>query len=175
VLKEEFMKNKIYFAKTKPDAIIPSKRKEDAGYDIYPCFEDNEIIIPIGGIKIIPTGIASAFSSDYVLIVKERGSTGSKCMSVRMGVIDSGYRNEILIGINNTGCNPIIIAKDIEKTKNKISDILKDNIIYYPYDKAIAQLLLLPIPKVKVEEIPYEDLLKIKSERGLGNFGSSGK
>ncbi len=169
------MKNKIYFAKTKPDAIIPSKRKEDAGYDIYPCFEDNEIIIPIGGIKIIPTGIASAFSSDYVLIVKERGSTGSKCMSVRMGVIDSGYRNEILIGINNTGCNPIIIAKDIEKTKNKISDILKDNIIYYPYDKAIAQLLLLPIPKVKVEEIPYEDLLKIKSERGLGNFGSSGK
>lgn len=169
------MKNKIYFAKTKPDAIIPSKRKEDAGYDIYPCFEDNEIIIPIGGIKIIPTGIASAFSSDYVLIVKERGSTGSKCMSVRMGVIDSGYRNEILIGINNTGCNHIIIAKDVEKTKNKISDILKDNIIYYPYDKAIAQLLLLPIPKVKVEEIPYEDLLKIKSERGLGNFGSSGK
>ncbi len=169
------MKNKIYFAKTKPDAIIPSKRKEDAGYDIYPCFEDNEIIIPIGGIKIIPTGIASAFSSDYVLIVKERGSTGSKCMSVRMGVIDSGYRNEILIGINNTGCNPIIIAKDIEKTKNLILPQDEFSYIIYPYQKAIAQLVLLPVPKVKAEEIPYNDLLKIESERRLGRLGSTNK
>lgn len=169
------MKNKIYFAKTKPDAIIPNKREEDAGFDIYACFDEDEIYIDLGEIKLIPTGIASAFSNDHVLIVKERGSSGSKCMSVRMGVIDSGYRNEILVGINNTGNNAIVITKDVEKTKNKISDILKDNIIYYPYDKAIAQLLLLPIPKVKVEEIPYEDLLKIKSERGLGNFGSSGK
>ena len=34
---------KIYFAKTKLDAIVPSKRKEDAGYDFYACFEDDYI------------------------------------------------------------------------------------------------------------------------------------
>ena len=31
----------IYFAKVKPEAKIPSKRDEDAGYDIYACFEED--------------------------------------------------------------------------------------------------------------------------------------
>ena len=34
---------------------------------------------------LVPTGIASAFSSDYVAIIKERGSTGSKGIGQRCG------------------------------------------------------------------------------------------
>src|SRR5690606_33646017 len=33
----------VYFAKVKPHAIIPSKRDEDAGYDIYACVDGVEI------------------------------------------------------------------------------------------------------------------------------------
>ena len=35
----------VKFAKIKPNAIIPTKRLEDAGYDIYPCFDEDYIII----------------------------------------------------------------------------------------------------------------------------------
>ena len=40
-------KDEILFAKVDKHAIIPSKRDEDAGYDIYPCFEDDyRVIMP---------------------------------------------------------------------------------------------------------------------------------
>ena len=35
----------IKFAKVKPEAIIPSKRVEDAGFDIYACFEEEYMVI----------------------------------------------------------------------------------------------------------------------------------
>lgn len=192
--------NKLYFAKTKPNAIIPSKREEDGGYDIYACLDEDEIVIEPQEIKFIPTGIASAFSSDYVLLVRERGSSGSKGLAVRCGVIDSGYRDEIFIAINNTVNKKIIITKDVEKTKERLIKETKDyiesvkhpgyetklrklnvekyideNCIIYPASKAIAQLILVPVPKVEVEEISYNDLLAIKSERGLGKLGSTNK
>ena len=31
------------------------------------------------------------------------------------------------------------------------------------------------VPKLQIEEMSYEDLLKIESERGTGALGSSGK
>ena len=158
----------LLFAKVRPDAIIPSKNYEDAGYDVYANFEENEVIIKPNEIKMIPTGIASSMSPKYVLVAKERGSTGTKCMAVRCGIIDSGYRNEIFIPINNTGNKTIIITKSQTVPHD-------DNVIYYPYSKAMAQLLLLPVPNVEVKEIPYEELTTISSKRGMGALGSSGK
>lgn len=160
-------KDMLYFAKVKEDAIIPSKDYENAGYDIYANFEENEIFIQPNEVKLIPTGIASAMSPKYVLIVKERGSTGTKCMAVRSGIIDASYRGEIFIPINNTGNKPIVITKNPEK--------YYDDVIVYPYTKAIAQLLLLPVPNVNVKEISFEQLKKIPSKRGDGALGSSGK
>ena len=45
----------------------------------------------------------------------------------------------------------------------------------YPYNKAIAQALLIPVPVAEIEEIDYETLSQISSERGMGKLGSSGK
>jgi dUTP pyrophosphatase len=45
----------------------------------------------------------------------------------------------------------------------------------YPYSKAIAQALVVPVPKIDVEEVTYEELQKIASERGAGKLGSSQK
>lgn len=159
---------KLYFAKLHNDARIPSKKDEDAGYDIYPCFEGNVLLIEPGEIVLVPTAIASAFSENYVMVVKERSSTGAKGMSVRMGVVDSGYRGEIKIGINNTSTKKILIAKDL-------STVDGDDYVVYPYEKAIAQLLLLPLPKFEVGELSYEELVKYTSERMDGTLGSSGK
>ena len=171
--------NVIKFAKVKPNAIIPSKKDEDAGYDIYACFDEDFIIIEPHAIKMIPTGIASAFSDDYVMVLKERGSTGTKGMAIRCSIVDSGYRGEWFVPINNTTDNFIIISKI---GRNELKELKLDDLIplnstttVYPYSKAIGQALLLPVPKVKVKEVSYEDLKEIKSSRGTGALGSSGK
>ena len=47
--------------------------------------------------------------------------------------------------------------------------------VFYPYEKAIAQALVIPVPVVDVEEYTYEELKATPSSRGLGALGSSGK
>ena len=47
--------------------------------------------------------------------------------------------------------------------------------IIYPYEKGIAQALVVPVPRLAIEEMPYENLQQIPSERGKGALGSSGK
>ena len=105
------MTNDLLFAKVRPDAIIPTKEDENAGYDIYACFDEDYIIIPPHKTKLIPTGIASAVCSKYYLQVHERGSTGSKGMKYGAGVIDSSYRGDIFICVNNVNDTSIIISK----------------------------------------------------------------
>lgn len=159
--------NTIYFAKVNPNAVMPYKRDEDAGYDFYPSFNETSIVIQPNEIKLIPTGIASAFPKKLVLIIKERSSTGAKGMAIRMGVIDSGFRGEIMIGINNIVKKPIIITKD-----ESFSD---GNYIIHYYSKAIAQGILIPIPKMKILEVEYSELLKFDSKRKKSFLGASGK
>ena len=103
--------SKLYWAKVKKEAIIPTKRREDAGYDLYPCFEQEYLEIAPAHTQLVPLGIASAFDSDYVMILKERGSTGTKGMAQRAGVIDSGYRGEYMAPITNVNDKPVVIAK----------------------------------------------------------------
>lgn len=166
----------VKFAKVKPDAIIPSKRDEDMGFDIYACFDEDYIVIKPHETKLIPTGIASSCDSDYGFLVFERGSTGSKGIARRCGVIDSGYRNEWFIGLTNTTNKIMFISKLSEQeTYNKYYDDIMPDSFVYPYSKAIAQALVTPAPKVNVEEISYEELKEIKSERGIGALGSSNK
>ena len=108
--------DKIYFAKVKENAIIPTKEKEDAGYDFYACFDEDFIEIPSHETKKIPTGIAWASSPKYYLQIEERGSTGTKGIKRSAGVVDSGYRGEILIVITNSTNKTLIFSKhDVEK------------------------------------------------------------
>lgn len=168
------MANKIYFSKVNPNATIPTKRDEDGCYDIYACFDEEYISIPPLTIKLIPTGIASAFSSKYRVGIRERGSSGTKGLSYRAGQIDSGYRGEWFIPINNTTNKLIIIAKKELVEKNPF--LLEcEEITVYPYEKAICQAALEEVPMVNVIEIPYDKLKNMASERGTGKLGSSGK
>ena len=180
-VKEIKMITTVKFAKTKPNAIIPTKRLEDAGYDVYPCFDEDYIIIKPHTTVIIPTGIASACDTDYCFVLHERSSTGTKGMAQRCGIIDSGYRGEWGVPITNTNDVPIVICKKESITDfNNFASILlfpygEANYILYSYEKAICQALIIPVPEVEIEEYTYEELKAIPSERGTGRLGSSGK
>ena len=139
----------IKFAKCDPKAKIPHKREEDACYDLWAL--DGDVVLQPGETKLVDTGIATAFDADWVAIIKERSSVGSKNILLHCGVIDSGYRNSWKVCLTN----------------------LNDYAITLPKEKAIAQFLLIPVPDYDVEEYEYEELLNIKSERGLGGFGST--
>lgn len=162
----------ILWARDNDTVKIPTKREEDAGWDIYPNFEEDYILIRPHETIMISTGLHSAFSSKWVAILKERGSNGSKGIAQRCGVIDSGFRNEWKIPLTNTNDVGIIIRKDnCDYTWSNS----KGDAIIYPYDKAICQAIFVEVPKLESREISLEDLLNIPSERGLGMLGSSGK
>lgn len=165
------------WAKYHPNAIIPSKRKEDAGYDIYACFDQDELILKRLQGNPIPTGIGSAISDEYYWNVKhERGSTGKHTMLLLSGCIDSGYRGEWFINICPLK-KDVVISKtfDFPISEGKKKPVELEDKIMYPYDIAIAQAVKLPVPDDEDVEVPLEKLLKIKSERGTGKYGSSGK
>lgn len=162
----------ILFAKVNPHAKIPSRSYPSAGYDVYACFEEDYVVIPSHTTVMIPSGIASAFSPDFVVILKERGSTGTKGMAQRSGVVDADYRGQWFIPINNTNDKDIVIVKDNVELPLRYKN---DNAIVYPYRKAICQALILQVPNQQVKEVLYDDLQQLKTERGMGALGSSGK
>ena len=157
-------------------AFLPFKRDEDASYDLYAIYDDNEfIVLNPGDIKMMKTGIAIEIPPDWLFYIAERSSTGTKGLATRCGIIDSGYRGEIFIPINNTSNKPIVFTnhKDDEKLgiflrQNKFKE---EDITIYPRTKAIAQGMLIYSPHVCIEKV---DELS-SSERGAGALGSTGK
>lgn len=195
----QLKENDLVFAKIKESAIIPSKEDENAGYDIYACFDDDYRIVLPHDTELIPTGIASALSPKHYIQIEERGSTGSKGIKKSAGVIDSGHRGEWFITITNSSNKDLIISKigkeDMISKYGKTDDegdvyipyknqrvYLKfndgyptDDLIIYPYKKAIAQAVVHEVPRLDIKEITYEELLTIESSRGVGRLGSSKK
>lgn len=172
--------NEIFFAKIKQNAIIPTKKDEDAGYDIYACFDEDYFVIMPGETRAVPSGIAAAFSSKYYAQIEERSSTSKIGIKKSGGVFDSGYRGEYLIMLYNTRSIPFVITKiasdDVpEEFEIDGKRFKKSGVLLYPYTKAICEAVLQEIPKLESKEISYEELLQISSERGVGGFGSSGK
>ena len=74
--------------------------------DLHACV-DAAVTLQPGGRTVIPTGIAIALpSADYVALVFARSGLGIKHGVVPgncVGVIDSDYRGEIMVGLYNPG------------------------------------------------------------------------
>ena len=71
-----------------------------------------------------------------------------------------------------------IIKNDfLEEHKELFDDLVKRNLmIVYPYEKAIFQAILHSTNnQVIPQEISYDELKNIPSERGTGRLGSSNK
>ena len=105
-------------------ATMPSKRDEDAGFDIYTI--ENEAVLKPGETKFFSTGLRSAFPKNYWVEIKERGSTGAVGLSVRSGVIDSGYRGEWKIMLTNVNKYPVEFSYDVDKVTYVYGKIFKN-------------------------------------------------
>jgi dUTP pyrophosphatase len=149
------MNLKIKALSPKIGAEIPAPFYASAGaaaMDLHACI-DESVTIPAGGRKVIPTGLAIALpSAEYVALVFARSGLGIKhgiAPANCVGVIDSDYRGEIMVGLQNSGDTDYTI---------------------HPSDR-IAQLMITPVIQATVEMVEELD----DTARGCGGFGSTGK
>lgn len=184
--------NELFFAKTMETAIIPSKREEDAGYDIYVGDRTQTIVIAPNTLGTIDSGIATAYSDNYSTVAFDKSGFGKENIKICGGVYDSGYRGPYYINLANMNSDKYFILstqnqEEIEKckyfdlikkefTNDYTNDcITKDKCIIKDIKKSVTQILVLPIPKMEVQELSYDELKKIESKRGTGWCGSSRK
>ena len=165
----EEVEAKILFAKVKPDAIIPTKREADGCYDVYANFDEEMFVIQPHQVRLVPTGIASAFDKKYRIGIRERGSNTKGTLIVMAGQIDSNFRGEWFVALYNGNDVPVAISKEV-------TDVVKtEDYIQVPYTKAIAQFAVEIVPEVEVKEVTFDDIKAIESDRGFGMLGSSNK
>ena len=145
-------------AKLYPNAILPSRKNPtDAGLDLYAyCEGEYEYPIFENDVVLVKTGIAIEIPKGYFGWITNKSS---KDYLIGGGIIDEGYRGELIVKIINTS----------------------QETIYLSHGDAIAQLLIVPCYKPVLEEVTYDELKSIKTDRGedggimrqLGTFALS--
>lgn len=159
----------IKFAKTRPDAKIPTKRQGDGCYDLYVCFDEEFVTIPPHSVKLVPTGLCSTFDSNYRIGFRERGSNIKSALLVMAGQIDSNFTGEWFVALYNGNDIPIEITKNVSEVTKE------EDFIRVPYCKAVAQFAVEEVPQVTIEEVDADYIMNLKTERGAGMLGSSNK
>ena len=157
-----------------PNAKIPAYAKPgDAGMDIY-ALEDFEVAP--GERKIVKTGLKVAIPRGYELQVRPRSGTSVKTalrVANTPGTIDSGYRDEIGVIIENIEPKIKDIGYDFDDNGNIIiKSILHGSVFNVGKGERFAQLVLNEVPSAAF--YPVESVAQIGENRG-GGFGSTGK
>ena len=124
---------------------------EDLGYDLFAL--DGTVLAPRAAVK-VRTGIAiearhPSSGEPLGLLVRDRSSMAARGIATTAGVIDAGYRGEILVLMTN----------------------LSDAAVELKAGEKIAQMIPVPILTGIVEEV---DALE-DSARAEKGFGSSGR
>ena len=144
----------------------------DAGLDIY---AKEEITIAPGETKIIGTGIKVAIPEGYAILIQPRSGQSVKTklrIANTPGLIDSGYRDEIGVIIENI--EPPFKDIDYEfddKGEIHIKSIEHGKAYTITEGQRFAQMRLVEVPKA--EFVKVESVGEIGEDRG-GGFGSSG-
>jgi dUTP pyrophosphatase len=142
---------KINIKKLHPDAIIPSYAKEgDAALDLTAVSMTSD---PFRNI-VYGTGLSLEIPDGYVGLLYPRSSVSKTGLSLAnsVGVIDSGYRGEIILKYR--------FNKNLKIAYNNSPQV----------GDRVGQLMIVPRPKVELIEV--EELSN--SDRGVGGFGSTG-
>lgn len=100
------------FAKLHSEVYLPERSNEtDSGYDI---FSAEDAIIKAGETRTIHTGIVLAIPKGYGGFILPRSGLAIKYgidVANSPGLIDSGYRGEILVGLRNNGYTSFHVEK----------------------------------------------------------------
>lgn len=145
----------------------------DAGLDIY---SNAEYTIEPGQTIIIPTGIKVAIPEGYALLIQPRSGQSAKTklrIANTPGLIDSGYRDEIGVIVENI--EPPFKDIDYDFDDNgeiHIKSILHGNTYTIGEGDRFAQMRLVKVPQAHF--VPVPSVENIGVNRG-GGFGSSGK
>jgi len=137
----------LHIKKLHQDAYIPVYAHDgDAGMDMCAL---EETIAPVGQRISVPTGISMAIPDGHVGLVWEKSGLAFKHgIKTFGGVIDSGYRGEVMIGLINTSNTEYVFRKG---------------------DK-VAQILIQKVEHPRIVEVLELD----NTERGEDGFGSTG-
>jgi dUTP pyrophosphatase len=137
------------FRRLRTDAQLPTRAYEgDAGMDLTAC---ERVELGPGERAIVPTGVAVAIPPGYAGYVQPRSGLAARhgiSIVNTPGLVDSGYRGEILVNLLNTDARESFVVEP---------------------GMRIAQLVVVPAPRVEpveVDELPA-------SERGERGHGSS--
>jgi dUTP pyrophosphatase len=124
-------------------AKLPTRKHDtDAGLDLYVCARENEHwVIPAGKIQVISAGIGVQIPDGYVGLIWPKSRSN---FLIGGGVVDSGYRGEILVKVIN----------------------VSDEAIEFSYGDAVAQLVIQPVETPVVEEVTWLELQGVKTDRG---------
>lgn len=141
-------------------AVIPSYAHDtDAGLDFtVTSYEYKEDI----DCHVYGTGLAVEIPEGYVGLCFPRSSNRKTeaYLTNAVGVIDSGYRGEVMASFKNR--TPLNKGENAE-----IPDLVKP----YEVGDRVFQMIILPYPKIEFKEV--EELST--TDRGKGGHGSTGK
>ena len=139
---------RLLIKKLDDEAIVPTKANHnDAGFDLYSVIDT---VIDPDSREVVKTGISMAIPEGHAgLIWPRSGMAVKQGVEVFAGVVDSGYRGEVMDCLYNSSSSPVEISKG----------------------DRIAQMLIQPVPLVRIAEVSNLD----DTSRGDGGFGSSGK
>lgn len=139
----------VKFKRLHKNAVLPRYAKYgDAGLDLTATTKHWDTL---NRVMVYGTGIAAEIPEGYVGLVFPRSSIFKLSLSLAnaVGVIDSGYRGEI-----------IFMFKESDEQLN-----------YYDPGDRIGQLIIVPFPAIMPE---WSDDLS-QTDRGNSGYGSSGK
>ena len=179
---------KVKIKKLNEKAVIPTyAHATDAGLDLTAVSVKRD---SAKDIYIYGTGLAIEIPKGYVGLLFPRSSNRNTeaYMTNHVGIIDSGYRGEVMVCYKTRTARTICdnlgdVITDFYETQSSceerditqfVEDMLKDgrNAIKAPYSigDRIAQLIIIPYLSVELEKV--EELTE--TERGDGGFGSTG-
>ena len=145
-------KTKIEIKKLNENAIIPKLgSKEAAGVDLHACITETVYISPHETVK-IDTGIAIELPKGTFGAIFARSGLATKeglAPANKVGVIDSDYRNSIIVALHN---------------HSNVSRVINPG-------ERIAQLVVIPYVPIEFKEVNELS----ETNRGFGGFGSTGK
>ncbi len=180
---------KVKIKKLNENAVIPTyAHVTDAGFDLTAVSVKRD---SAKDVYIYGTGLAIEIPKGYVGLLFPRSSNKNTeaYMTNHVGVIDSGYRGEVMVCYKTRTARTICdnlgdVITDFYETQSSceerditqfVEDMLKDgrNALKAPYSigDRIAQLIIIPYPCVEFEEV---DELS-DSDRGTNGYGSTGR
>ncbi|MEW9595785.1 dUTP diphosphatase [Bacillus toyonensis] len=146
------MKLRVKIKRVKDVKLPKYAKPSDSGFDLVAA--EDTIIWP-GETKVVPTGLAFEIPPGYELQVRPRsGMTRNTKLRVVIGTVDSGYRGEVGVLVDNI---------EIPKVANMKAHVIERG-------TRIAQGVIAPVETAHFVEVNELS----DSERGIGGFGSTG-